>query len=63
MALLTITVSRDAVSGRTAVRVGLCSDPDAMPHEHEAHHGQLVRVLAPGATVERERPAREPVVG
>jgi hypothetical protein len=63
MALLTITVGRDAASGRTGVRIALTSDPDAMPHEHEAHHRQLVAALLPGAAVERERPAREPVVG
>ena len=63
MALLTITVSRDAGTGRTAVRVGLCSDPDAMPHEHEAAHRRLAAALLPGSALERERPAREPVVG
>jgi hypothetical protein len=63
MALLTITVRRDVVSGRTTVRVGLSSDADAMPHEHEAMHDRLVAALAPGAAVERERPAKEAVVG
>jgi hypothetical protein len=63
MALVTITVRRDAASGRTTVRVGLRSDDDALPQEHEALHRRLVAGLLPGATVERERPAVEPVVG
>ncbi len=63
MALLTITVRRDSGAGRTVVQVGLRSDDDVMPHEHEALHGQWVAALLPGAIVERERPAHEPVVG
>jgi len=50
MAVLTITAHRDAGSGRTTVRVGLGSDPDAMPHEHEAHHRRLAAALLPGRT-------------
>ena len=63
MALLTITVGRDAGSGRTTVRVGLRSDGDALPHEHEALHRQMVEALLPGADLQREGPDREPVVG
>jgi hypothetical protein len=63
MALLTITVGRDRASGQTTVRVGLQSDTDALPHEHEALHRRLVAGLLPGAAAERERPAVEPVVG
>ena len=63
MALLTITVRRDMASGRTTVQVGLRSEADAMPHEHEALHGRLAAALLPGAALERERPAKEPVVG
>jgi hypothetical protein len=63
MALLTITLTRDARSGRTAVRIDLCSGPDALPQEHEALHGRLAAALLPGAALERERPAKEPVVG
>ena len=63
MALLTITVGRDPGSGRTTVRVGLRSDDDALPHEHEAQHRRLVAALLPGAAPERERPEVEPVVG
>ena len=63
MAELTITVRRGD-SGRTLVNVGLRSGPDVLPHEHEADHRRLVSALFPSATgVERERPAREPVVG
>jgi hypothetical protein len=63
MALMTITVRRDAESGRTTVWVGLRSDEDALPHEHEELHRRLVAGLLPAAAVGRERPAREPVVG
>jgi hypothetical protein len=63
VAVLTIAVHRDAGSSRTTVRVDLCSDEDVMPHEHESAHRQLVAALLPGAAAERERPAREPVVG
>lgn len=63
MAVLTITVRRGPGSVRATIGVELCSDPDVMPHEHEAAHRQLVAALLPGAAVERERPAREPVVG
>lgn len=63
MAELIITVQRDA-DGGTLVRVGLRSEPDVLPCEHEAHHRQLVGKLFPSASgVERERPAREVRVG
>jgi hypothetical protein len=60
---LTITVGRDSDSGRTTVRVGLASEADAMPHEHEELHRALAGGLLPGARLQRERPAVEPVVG
>ena len=63
MALLTITVRRDAGAGATTVWVGLRSDDDALPHEHEALHQRLAGELLPASGVRRERPAREPVVG
>ncbi len=63
MALSTVTVRRDAATGRTLVWVGLRSDEDALPHEHEALHRRLVAALLPAAGLGRERPAREPVVG
>jgi hypothetical protein len=73
MAELTITVRRLAGSGGLGIRVGLASDADALPHEHEAEHRRLVARLFPGLVaaddpearvrVRRERPARDPVVG
>ena len=64
MAELTISFGRDPTSGQTIVRVGLRSDADASPQEHEADHRRLVAaLLPPGIETQRERPAREPVVG
>jgi hypothetical protein len=63
MARLTITLGRNA-DGTTLVRVGLCPDPDDMPHEHEARHRRLVAELLPGADGwYRERPEHEAAVG
>jgi hypothetical protein len=61
MAELTITVRR--TDDGLVVRVGLESDEDALPHEHEALHRRLVAELFPGAEVVRERPAAEAAVG
>ena len=64
MAELTITVRRDAESGRPLILVGLRSDSDTPAHEHERHHRRLVSQLLPSADdVQRERPAREAAVG
>ncbi|HVL16296.1 MAG TPA: hypothetical protein VM529_27230 [Gemmata sp.] len=73
MAELTISLTRSPGTGRLMVRVGYRCDDDAMPHEHEVQHRRLVAELFPGLEltedrdesvfVERERPAREPVVG
>jgi hypothetical protein len=73
MAELTISLSRDARSGRHTIRVGYRADDDAIPHEHEVQHRRLVTQLLPGleiidnpdaaVRVQRERPAQEPVVG
>jgi hypothetical protein len=64
MAQLIITVQRNPDEGGLLVRVGLQSDTDALPCEHEARHRQLVAALFPSATdVRRERPAREASVG
>ena len=63
MALVTISVSRTAGAGRTTVEVGLCSDADLTPHEHESLHRRLVTELLPEVEFERIRPAQEPVVG
>jgi hypothetical protein len=54
------------------IRVALVSDEDATPTEHEQQHRRLVAALfpgldlggdPPGIEVERERPAREPMLG
>ncbi len=73
MAQLSIRLSRDAETGRLQIRVGLASDADDTPQEHERRHRRLLQELIPGlpaeasrdaaVRVERERPAREPVVG
>jgi hypothetical protein len=73
MAELSIRLVRDPDTGALQVRVGLVSDEDETPAEHERRHRQLVGRLLPGlclagdlppgVEVERERPAREPVVG
>lgn len=73
MAELSIQLARDAETGRLQLRVGLVGDEDDTPLEHERRHRRLLERLLPnlplesgqGAAVlvERERPAREPVVG
>jgi hypothetical protein len=73
VAELTIHLRRDAETGLPVIRVSLQSDEDALPHEHERQHQQLVSRLLPAVdagcgadgwlVVERERPAREPVLG
>jgi hypothetical protein len=72
MAVITITLRRLG-TGRHEVRIDYRSEDDAMPHEHEVLHRQLVTQLLPELVfteardaqvrVERERPAQEPVVG
>jgi hypothetical protein len=68
---MTIQLERDE-AGKLRLHVGLRSDTDEPPSEHERQHrrllGQLLPALAgcdePGdVKLERERPAREPVVG
>jgi hypothetical protein len=63
VAALTVTVRREAGTGRTTVAVGLHSDVDALPHEHEALHRRLAAALLPSPGVRRDRPAREAAVG
>jgi hypothetical protein len=63
---VSIHLRRDPVAGLTVIRVGLDPDDDLLPAEHEQAHRRVVERLVPGlgrVTVERERPAREPVVG
>jgi hypothetical protein len=73
MARLTITLKRNTAEGGLEVRIALRPDEDVLPDEHERLHGELVRRLVPSLAqggkpvpnlkVQRERPAREPVVG
>jgi hypothetical protein len=63
MAALTVTVRRDTVTGHTTVSVGLRSDIDMLPQEHEELHRRLAAVLLPSPGVQRDRPAREAAVG
>jgi hypothetical protein len=67
---MTIQLERDE-GGKLRLRVGLRSDADEPPQEHERRHRRLLGQLLPplagcdetGVKVERERPDREPVVG
>lgn len=73
MAELTITLGRDFESGKLEIKVGLKSDEDVLPSEHEHAHRRLVRTLLPQAgagegddgllEVRRERPLCDPVIG
>jgi hypothetical protein len=72
MARLTIQLLRRPGGGQTVFRIDLVSDEDATPCEHERDHRRVVRSLLPGIdldgdnrkgiAVERERPAREPLI-
>ncbi len=42
MADLTIRLRRDPVSGKQDIVISLRSDEDALPHEHEQMHKELV---------------------
>jgi hypothetical protein len=68
---MTIQLERDE-AGKLRLRVGLRSDSDEPPQEHERRHRRLLGQLLPtlagcdepiDVKVERERPAREPAVG
>ena len=45
MAQMTIMLRRDPNSGKQNIIVKLDSDADALPHEHEQMHRQLVQKL------------------
>lgn len=45
MAQMTIMLRRDPNSGKQNIIVKLDSDPDALPHEHEQMHRDLVQKL------------------
>jgi hypothetical protein len=72
MAELTITLGRHIETGRLEIKVGLRSDSDALPSEHEQAHRRLVETLLPQAAgeeedelleVRREKPLCEPIIG
>jgi hypothetical protein len=45
MAEMTISLRRDPETGKQIVTIGLRSDADALPHEHEQQHRSLVERL------------------
>jgi hypothetical protein len=69
MAEMTIRLRCDPATGKKDIVVSLESDADALPHEHEQLHRQLVDKLLQGGIikpselgqiiVEREQPAGE----
>jgi hypothetical protein len=64
MAELTIRLRRDPQTGKQDIVISLRSDEDALPHEHEQRHRELVeKVIGKGnvgkVIVERE-PGKEP---
>ena len=48
MARMTIHLLCDPDTGRKAIVVGLRSEEDWLPHEHEQEHRRLVQRLIPG---------------
>jgi hypothetical protein len=48
MAELTIRLRCDPATGKKDIIIGLRSDADALPHEHEQHHRALVEKLIEG---------------
>jgi hypothetical protein len=73
MAESTITLRRAAGAASLEIRVGFRSNGDVLPVEHERRRRELVERLFPSlalggrpgraVSVQRARPAREPVVG
>lgn len=64
MAELTIRLRRDPTTGKQDIVISLRSDEDALPHEHEQMHKELVeKIIGKGnvgkVIVERE-PGKEP---
>jgi hypothetical protein len=45
MALMTIRLRCDPATGKKDIIIGLRSDEDRLPHEHEQHHRALVEKL------------------
>ena len=68
MAELTIMLRRDPQTGKQNIVIKLSSDADALPHEHEQRHRELVEKLVGKDNVgelivEREPAAESPTAG
>lgn len=51
MAEMTIQLKIDPVTGKKDIIIGMRSDDDALPHEHEQQHARLVEKLIEGGIV------------
>lgn len=51
MAKMTIRLQIDPNTGKKDIIIGLSSDADLLPHEHEEQHRQLVERLLEGGVV------------
>jgi hypothetical protein len=51
MAEMTIRLRRDPATGKQDIVISLRSDEDALPHEHEQQHQNLVNKLIEGGVV------------
>lgn len=60
MAELTIRLRRDPQSGKQDIVITLRSDEDALPHEHEQMHRDLVEKLIGNENVGKVIVEREP---
>jgi hypothetical protein len=64
MAEMTIMLRRDPQTGKQNIIIKLDSDADALPHEHEQMHRQLVEKLVGkdnvGELIVEREPAAEP---
>lgn len=64
MAELTINLRRDPDTGKQDVVITLRSDDDALPHEHEQMHRELVEKLIGkenvGKVIVQREPGKEP---
>jgi hypothetical protein len=70
MAEMIIQLRRDPQTGKQTVTIKLHSDPDALPHEHEQMHRELVEKLInkglvsaeelENVVIEREQPQGTP---
>lgn len=53
MAEMTIQLKIDPATGKKDIIIGLRSDDDALPHEHEQQHQALVEKLIAGGLVKQ----------